>query len=135
MGMGTSPPPPMRMRGLPSPRGTGLSGLPPCDRDRSGRAVGEQTLTETWFHQGNDTTVDVNDPNVPDGYLKGAPYRTKVTDAQGNLYTQTTTTYTPDDDGVTPFFSPPASVVTDICDGMPVPVKRAWTTPTMPMGM
>ncbi len=78
---------------------------------------GEQTLTETWFHQGNDTEVDVNTPNVPNGYLKGAPYRTQVTDAQGNLYTQTLTTYTADDDGAAPFFSPPASVVTDICDG------------------
>ena len=25
-------------------------------------ASGEQTITETWFHQGNDTAVDLNDP-------------------------------------------------------------------------
>ena len=78
---------------------------------------GEQTITETWFHQGNDTAVDLNDPDVADGYLKGAPYRVKVTDSQGNLYSETTTTYTADDNGQAPFFSPPASVVTDICDG------------------
>ncbi len=78
---------------------------------------GEQTITETWFHQGNDTGVDVNDPNVPDGYLKGASYRVKVTDGSGNLYTETTTTYTVDDNGQAPFFSPPTSVVTNICDG------------------
>ena len=78
---------------------------------------GEQTITTTWFHQGNDIDVDVNDPNVDDGYLKGAPYRVKVTDGADNLYTETTTTYTADDDGMAPFFSPPASVVTDICDG------------------
>ncbi len=78
---------------------------------------GEQTISETWFHQGNDTAVDVNDPNVLDGYLKGAPYRTKVTDGQGNLYTETTTTYVTDDDGLAPFFTPPASVVISICDG------------------
>jgi RHS repeat-associated protein len=78
---------------------------------------GEQTISETWFHQGNDTAVDVNNPNVPDGYLKGAPYRTKVTDGLGNLFTETTTTYVADSDGVAPFFTPPASVVTAICDG------------------
>ena len=78
---------------------------------------GEQAISETWFHQGNDIAVDVNDPNVADGYLKGAPYRTKVTDGAGNLYTETTTTYVADADGQAPFFTPPASVVTSICDG------------------
>ncbi len=78
---------------------------------------GEQTISETWFHQGNDLAVDVNDPNVADGYLKGAPYRTKVTDGLGNLFTETTTTYVADADGQAPFFTPPASVVTSICDG------------------
>ena len=78
---------------------------------------GEQTITETWFHQGNDTAVGENNPNVADGYLKGAPYRTKVTDGAGQLYTDTTTTYTDDNDGQAPFFAPPSQVITSICDG------------------
>ncbi len=80
-------------------------------------ANGERTITETWFHQGNDTAVDVNNPNVADGYLKGAPYRTKVTDGTGALYSESTTLYTADDNGQAPFFSPPNSVVSTICDG------------------
>ncbi|MGE0477197.1 MAG: FG-GAP-like repeat-containing protein, partial [Nitrospirales bacterium] len=80
-------------------------------------AGGEQTVSETWFHQGNDTAVDVNNPNVANGYLKGFPYRSKVKDGAGNLYSETTTTYQDDDNGLPPFFTPPSSVVNNICDG------------------
>ncbi len=80
-------------------------------------ANGEQIITEIWFHQGNDIAVDVNNPNVPNGYMKGAPYRTKVTDGVGNLYSESTTTNTADDNGQAPFFSPPKSVVSTICNG------------------
>ena len=80
-------------------------------------AAGERTITKTWFHQGNDTAVDVNDPTVAEGYLQGLPYRTKVTDGNGKLYTETTTTYTADADGAAPYFTPPASVVTKLCNG------------------
>lgn len=79
--------------------------------------TGEQTITETWFHQGNDTGVDVNNPNVPDGYLKGAPYRSKITDGAGNPYSETTTSYHADANGQAPFFTPPSSIETSICDG------------------
>ena len=79
-------------------------------------AHGEQLVTQTWFHQGNDTAVGVNNPDVLVGYTQGAPYRTTVTDGVGTLYTETTTDYTPDNNGP-PFFTPPASVVTTICDG------------------
>lgn len=78
---------------------------------------GAQTVSETWFHQGNDLAVDVNDPSAANGYLKGAVYRTQVSDGSGNLYTNTETTYTADADGVAPFYTPPASTITDICDG------------------
>ena len=78
---------------------------------------GEKTITETWFHQGNDLAVGSNNPAVANGYLKGAPYRTKVTDARGNRYSETTTTYTADANGRAPFFTPPASVVIKTCDG------------------
>ncbi len=78
---------------------------------------GEKTITETWFHQGNDLAVGTNNPAVANGYLKGAPYRVKVTDARGNRYSETTTTYTADANGQAPFFTPPASVVIKTCDG------------------
>ncbi len=78
---------------------------------------GEKTITETWFHQGNDLAVGTNNPAVAHGYLKGAPYRVKVTDARGNRYSETTTTYTADANGQAPFFTPPASVVIKTCDG------------------
>ncbi len=79
--------------------------------------AGEKTITETWFHQGNDLAVGTNNPAVAHGYLKGAPYRVKVTDARGNRYSETTTTYTADANGRAPFFTPPASVVIKTCDG------------------
>ena len=78
---------------------------------------GEQTITQTWFHQGNDVAVDENDPSGAVGYIQGAPYRTKVTDGAGTLLTETTTTYTADADGQAPYYTPPASVVTKHCDG------------------
>jgi len=78
---------------------------------------GERTITETWFHQGNDTAVDVNNPNVANGYMKGKPYRTRVTDGSGNLYAETIVTYTADADGVAPFYTPASQVDTITCDG------------------
>ena len=93
-------------------------GIQQCDRHRpsgtlrankpSRKRGSIKAMTSRWM-----STI----PNVPDGYLKGAPYRTKVTDGSGNLYTEITTTYTADDNGQAPFYSPPASIVTDICDG------------------
>ena len=78
----------------------------------------ERTVTTTWFHQGNDTDVGVNNPNVDDGYLKGAPYQVEVRDGANQLYSKTTTTYqAPTSTTQAPFFAPPASTVTDICDG------------------
>jgi RHS repeat-associated protein len=77
---------------------------------------GEQAITETWFHQGNDTAVDVNNPNVPDGYMKGKPYKARVSDGASHLYSETRTTYAAGPTSA-PFFNPPAQVVTDICDG------------------
>ncbi|HMZ56303.1 MAG TPA: SpvB/TcaC N-terminal domain-containing protein [Nitrospira sp.] len=71
---------------------------------------GEQAISETWFHQGNDVAVGVNNPAVANGYAKGLPYRTKVTDATGRVWSDTTTTYVADSDGIAPFFSPVAQV-------------------------
>ena len=77
----------------------------------------ERTVSETWFHQGNDVAVDVNDPYVDDGYMKGKPYRKTVKDENGNLLSETTTIYTDDDDGFAPFFTPLAQVDSSVCDG------------------
>ncbi len=79
--------------------------------------TGEQLLTETWFHQGNDVAVGTNNPNVAHGYTKGLPYRTKVTDATGRVWTDTTTTYVADSDGVAPFFAPVAQVDASVDNG------------------
>ncbi len=76
----------------------------------------EQRIVETWFHQGNDTAVDANSPNVPTGYMKGKPYRTRVSDASGAIYTETTILYS-SGTGSAPFFNPPLQVDTYNCDG------------------
>ncbi len=78
---------------------------------------GEETVTETWFHQGNDLTVDTNSPNVANGYMKGKPYRVRVSDGSSHIYSEVTTSYTADADGLAPFFTPPLQVDTSICDG------------------
>jgi RHS repeat-associated protein len=80
-------------------------------------AQGEQRVTETWFHQGNDVAVDVNIPNVPDGYLRGKPYRIQVRDGQGRMFSETTIGYQFDADGTAPFFTPQLDVRTTTCDG------------------
>lgn len=83
---------------------------------------GEQTITETWFHQGNNTAVDfqnpentADDPFVSVGYMKGKPYYNKVTDGQGNVFSKTITAYQMD--VTAPYFNPPSEVRTSICDG------------------
>jgi RHS repeat-associated protein len=76
---------------------------------------GEQTITETWFHQGNDTAVDVNNPDALVGYMKGKPYRVRVTDGTGKKLSETTTSYAPDNDA--PYFNPPVQVDSFLCEG------------------
>ncbi|MEW6246283.1 MAG: toxin TcdB middle/N-terminal domain-containing protein [Nitrospirota bacterium] len=79
---------------------------------------GEQTITETWFHQGNDVAVGGNDPNVANGYMKGQPYRTTVKNGAGQVLTETTTLYYEDTlDGTAPaapFYTPVKEVVSTI---------------------
>ncbi len=77
---------------------------------------GERSVTETWFHQGNDIAVNSNNPNVADGYMKGKPYRTRVTDANRAIYTETTIGYASDSTGPY-YFNPPSQVDTYNCDG------------------
>ncbi|MFZ5875343.1 MAG: toxin TcdB middle/N-terminal domain-containing protein [Nitrospirota bacterium] len=77
-----------------------------------------QLWTETWFHQGNDVGVDLNTPDVADGYMKGKPYRIKTSGRVNGataLYAESTTTYQAD--GTAPFFNPPSQVDMWTCDG------------------
>src|SRR2546428_694427 len=77
---------------------------------------GEQTVSETWFHQGNDLEVDTNTPNVANGYMKGKPYRVRVSDGASHIYSEVTTSYA-SGPSTAPFFNPPLQVDTNICDG------------------
>lgn len=79
---------------------------------------GEQTITETWFHQGGDTAVDVNTPNATVGFMKGKPYRTRISDnsSPSRIYSETETTYTLKTSSPN-YFAPPSQVDTYICDG------------------
>jgi YD repeat-containing protein len=74
-----------------------------------------QLVTETWFHQGNDTAVDANSPEVADGYMKGKPYRTRVSDLSNKVYSEMETSYLAD--GTAPFFNPAVQVDVYNCDG------------------
>lgn len=92
------------------------------DRDFRGFAivrviegVGQEILvTTTRFHQGNDTAVDANDPNVPVAYMKGKPYRVTVRDEQNQLIAETTTEYVPNNS--VPYFNPPVQIDSTFCD-------------------
>ncbi|MBT0664886.1 hypothetical protein KI809_11295 [Geobacter pelophilus] len=79
-------------------------------------ADGEQTVTDTWFHQGNNTAVGADDPKAAIGFMKGKPYLTRVSDSQGNIYSEIETTYTTYRSG--PYnFSPATRVESFNCDG------------------
>ncbi|MFA7061591.1 MAG: FG-GAP-like repeat-containing protein, partial [Pedobacter sp.] len=88
---------------------------------------GEQQITETWFHQGNDTAANVNDPNVATGYMKGKPYRAITYDSGGRYFSEVETTYDTrtiyDTLGkAIYYFNPPKQVDTYSCDGSTVNV-------------
>lgn len=77
---------------------------------------GAQAIEERWFHQGNDTAVDANNPDVPVGYTSGKLYRLRVSDPAGNRFSETTTTYqTPTTASY--YFTPPEQIDHFTCDG------------------
>ncbi|BEH09273.1 RHS repeat-associated core domain-containing protein [Geobacter sulfurreducens subsp. ethanolicus] len=78
---------------------------------------GERQITETWFHQGNDINVDINNPDDTTGYMKGKPYRVRTSDGANKTYSETETAYAADKDSAAPWFNPPAQVDTYVCDG------------------
>jgi RHS repeat-associated protein len=82
---------------------------------------GEQKIIETWFHQGNDVAVDLNTPSDCIGFMKGKPYRIRVSDGKENLFYERTVGYQggkPNQtcDAADPYFNPPAEIDTTICD-------------------
>jgi RHS repeat-associated protein len=84
---------------------------------------GEKTITQMWFHQGNDLSPDVNDPSKCIGVMKGKPYRTEVRDEAGNIYFKTLITYAGnsslncDVSAAGPYFNPPQQVDSFTCNG------------------
>lgn len=81
----------------------------------------QQTVTETWFHQGNDTAINANNANVSTGYVKGKPYRTRVSGTTDGGKTLTTfseveTTYSDLSTGGY-FYDPPSQVDVYSCAG------------------
>lgn len=78
-----------------------------------------QLVTETWFHQGNGTTAEVDYPNKWVGITKGKPFRVRISDTQGKIYSEEMTKY-----GFTagiPYFRPPVQVDKLIYDGNATP--------------
>lgn len=81
-------------------------------------ADGKRSISKTWFHQGNDTAVGVNNPKVDNGYTKGKPYRVEVTDEMGNIFSKVETTYLAE--STSPyFFYPPGTLTTTVCEKAP----------------
>ena len=94
-------------------------------------ANGDQTISETWFHQGSrvdavaETLTELQADTVAS--TKGLPFRTKVTDQTGKVYSDSTTTYLADPDSAAPWFTPPAVVTTSIYDSAGVLAKETQT--------
>jgi YD repeat-containing protein len=76
-----------------------------------------QIISETWFHQGDDIAIDANNPNVTVGFMKGKPYRVRVTDGAGREFSKTEITYATIT--TNPYFNPPFQVDTWTCEGSP----------------
>ena len=87
----------------------------------SDQLVGTGKSTQSHFHQGNDWQIDQNNPDVPHGYMKGKPYRIRVS-AFPFTTIETTTLYRSDTSP--PWFTPIESVVTRVTTGIPPSTKR-----------
>ena len=92
-------------------------------------ADGKQVRTETYFHQGNETAADANNPAVPTGFTKGKPYRSityaisgvttgneEVGSSQKLKISETTTSYAQKSINP-PYFTPPNQIDTYLYDG------------------
>ncbi len=94
-------------------------------------ANGDQTISETWFHQGSriDAVGETETELLADAtaFTKGLPYKSRVTDQTGKAYSESTTTYLADGDGVAPFFTPQAITTTKHFNSAGVEVKQTQT--------
>jgi RHS repeat-associated protein len=61
-----------------------------------------------YFHQGNDVGL-TNNYDVPIGYMKGRPYQVFKSECSGSYLSMESTVYAADEDGVAPFYNPPAT--------------------------
>lgn len=77
---------------------------------------GTGTVSENWFHQGNDLTI-ANDPDVPVGYMKSKPYYTRISDQAGRVWSNSSLEYHPDIDGAAPYITPVKTTRAFACDG------------------
>ena len=74
---------------------------------------GAHVQTTTYFHQGDDVAVGVNNPGTLVGYMKGKPYRIVAGDTASTAYTVTDTTY--QDAASPPYFNPAIDVRSSYC--------------------
>jgi RHS repeat-associated protein len=75
----------------------------------------QQLETRHWYHQGNDTAPDTNDPSAPIGYMKGKLHRRESWDLTTSSYRRLLITYR-NSDGPS-FFTPPSRVDSSACEG------------------
>jgi RHS repeat-associated protein len=75
---------------------------------------GEIAETRYWFHQGNDGAIDVNNPAVAVGWMKGKPYRFQTWDLQQSAYSETLISYW--SASAPPYFAPKYEVWTQWCE-------------------
>jgi RHS repeat-associated protein len=94
-------------------------------------ANGDQTISETWFHQGSrvDAVGETEAELLADAtaFTKGLPYKSRVTDQTGKAYSESTTTYLADGDGLAPYFTPQAITTTKHFNSAGVEVKQTQT--------
>ncbi len=73
---------------------------------------GINKIEETWFYQGNG-----NEKDGQDGYLKGKPYHTRISDSNGATYAETTISYYEPSSNSGPYFTPISQIDNYFCDG------------------
>jgi len=76
---------------------------------------GAKTQTTTYFHQGNDVAIGVNNPAVATAFMKGKQYRVIAGDTVSSVYWITETTYRAPDAGLAYFYDPPVDVFRSFC--------------------
>ena len=82
-------------------------------------------ITDSWFHQGQETEPHDDDPAVKDAFMKGKLYRSRISDSAGKIYSESLTRYgtdppsPPSQSAVTYHFNPPVESRVLSCEGAP----------------